>query len=707
MDINQSNPVRIAINQIRVYIHDSPGGGTVGGSGQTLVWSLDNFSGGSLNDNSADDHTVVGARLASGSGRDDLIMLIPESAFPQEALDECPYDQGIGTSCNKYFTFFSEAGSAVSGGQNPHDASVVQQGGFEEWGVLLRPIPPKLTLKKIIINDNGGGATVDHFQITTSAGTPSWDCETLGTTTTCTSQTFTLPGADTYTFAEVDFPGYTEGTWSCDPVAATGTAFGAGSVTLADGESTTCTITNDDDPAHITLVKRVVNDNGGTATAATFGIQLNGDLVAFGDGVADGANTLKYSTIAIPVNAGLQSFTELNVAGYTEGSWSCALLAATGTDFDAGSVTLANGESTTCTITNEDDPAQITLVKRVVNDNGGTATAATFGIRLNGDLVAFGDGAADGANTLKYSTIAIPVNAGLQSFTELDVAGYTEGTWSCDPVAATGTAYNAGSVTLANGQSTTCTITNDDDPGYVVLIKRVDNLYGGTATADDFGIVLNGSPVPFGAGSTVGTVTSYSSAPIAVDAGLQSFSEQDVAGYTEGSWSCSPVAAASTSFDDGSVNVANGQTVTCEITNTQDQPPMGTETAYAFGGYGADGLATCFSAGGFSQWGWTNGTISEGTYQWPMYAGASSCDPATSGTYAGFVRVSYTSGDLSVQFFLEPGFTLESQHVYAGSTMFPKRDGVDTVAPGQYYIQDPLTGQIHVIVHAVVGTPQY
>ena len=34
-----------------------------------------------------------------------------------------------------------------------------------------------------------------------------------------------------------------------------------------------------------------------------------------------------------------------------------------------------SGESATCTITNDDIPAQLTLVKTVTNDNGGTAVA--------------------------------------------------------------------------------------------------------------------------------------------------------------------------------------------------------------------------------------------------------------------------------------------------------------------------------------------
>jgi hypothetical protein len=495
MDINQANPLELAINQIRVYVHLNKLG--AGPPASTLVWSLDNWSGLATNTDPDDDHTIVAKKLASGSGRDDLIMLIPESAFPAAALAACPYDQGIGQTCNYWFTFFSEAGSAATGGQNPHDPSLVQSSGFEEWGVVLRPIPPRITLKKIIINDNGGEAGVADFNIVTNAGTPVWNCATVGDTTTCTSQVFSVV-AGTVTFSEANVAGYTEGSWTCtrtEPSAAgplAAGAYNAGSRAVADGEAWTCEITNNDDQGSIKLVKYVQNDNGGTATVAAFDIKLNGVAVAFGAGVAQGGGVTKYETAVIPVDADTHAFTEIDVAGYTEGSWSC------------------------------------------------TRTAPSIGA-------------------------ATPSGA-----------------------------YNAGSLDVDNGEAWTCEITNNDDPGRIILIKRVDNLYGGTATAADFGIQLNGNPVAFGAGTTVGTVTSYSTGEIQVNKGIQNFLETDVAGYTEGSWSCTrsvpsaagPVAAGA--YGAGSQAVDNGETWTCEITNTEDQPPTGTQTAWA-----ANGLDCC------------------------------------------------------------------------------------------------------------------
>ena len=125
------------------------------------------------------------------------------------------------------------------------------------------------------------------------------------------------------------------------------------------------------------------------------------------------------------------------------------------------------------------------------------------------------------------------------------------------------------------------------------------------------------------------------------------------------------------------------------------------DTAYAT--MGDD--AICFIPT-FSNWGWTN-PISEGEYTWPLYAGAAQCDPER-GTHVGNVTVTYNGGfDYGIVLF--EGNVLMEEHVYAGSTPYPQvqrgRRTVDTVAPGQYYIEDDLSGGIYVIVHAVVMYP--
>ena len=53
-------------------------------------------------------------------------------------------------------------------------------------------------------------------------------------------------------------------------------ADGCRSVALALGEAATCTIINDDIPATLTLVKEVVNDDGGTAVPTDWTLTATG-----------------------------------------------------------------------------------------------------------------------------------------------------------------------------------------------------------------------------------------------------------------------------------------------------------------------------------------------------------------------------------------------------------------------------------------------
>jgi hypothetical protein len=172
------------------------------------------------------------------------------------------------------------------------------------------------------------------------------------------------------------------------------------------------------------IVKRVVNDNGGTLTVSDFNVNSSAASLTFGSGVADGANTLKYSSQVITVDSGSYTLRENDVANYTEGTWSCTGATPTNNTISAGAVVVKGGDNVVCTITNNDNPGSLQIVKRVVNDNGGTATVAAFGLASTAGSLTFGSGVADGANTLKYSSQVISVSAGSYTLRENDIAGY-------------------------------------------------------------------------------------------------------------------------------------------------------------------------------------------------------------------------------------------------------------------------------------------
>src|SRR5439155_627509 len=129
-----------------------------------------------------------------------------------------------------------------------------------------------------------------------------------------------LPGS--YVLSETGPSGYTASLYSC--MTNGGPAVLANAITLAPGDTATCTITNDDQAASLTIVKRIVNDNGGTKVVGDFGVTTSAGALVFGAGVADGANTLKYTATTLTgLSAGSRTLVESAVTGYTAGTWSC------------------------------------------------------------------------------------------------------------------------------------------------------------------------------------------------------------------------------------------------------------------------------------------------------------------------------------------------------------------------------------------------
>ena len=109
------------------------------------------------------------------------------------------------------------------------------------------------------------------------------------------------------------------------------------------------------------------------------------------------------------------------MATRSAGSWSCVGGTQTG-----ATIALALGQSATCTIINNDQAPSLTLVKQVVNDNGGTAVATDFTLSANGPTPISGAGGATSNGTF---------SAGSYALSESSVPGYapTPAGWSSRP----------------------------------------------------------------------------------------------------------------------------------------------------------------------------------------------------------------------------------------------------------------------------------
>ncbi len=294
----------------------------------------------------------------------------------------------------------------------------------------------------------------------------------------------------------------------------------------------------------LTLVKQVVNDNGGTAVATAWTLTATGPATTISGATGSGSVT------NAPVTAGTYTLSEsAGPSGYAASTWSCSKNG--GAAVAGNTINLVGNDVATCTITNDDQAATLTLVKTVINDNGGTATVSDFPLTATGPTTITGvSGTAAVTNA--------SVSAGVYTLSEVTVAGYAAGSWSC-----TGGSLAGNQLTLANGQSASCSITNDDQAATLTLVKEVENAGGGTAPASAWTLSATGPTPISGAGGV-------SAAP--VSAGVYTLSEVggvSNATYTAGDWSCAGGALSGTQLA-----LTNGQSATCSITNTYVPPAV-------------------------------------------------------------------------------------------------------------------------------------
>jgi hypothetical protein len=399
--------------------------------------------------------------------------------------------------------------ATCTGGETPNDIS--PDIGEDVTCTFTNTKRPTLTVTKIVVNDNGGTLGVSDFPLFIDGGS-------------VTSGTQNISTVGAHTVSETSNSGYT--------ATIGGDCASDGTVTLASGENKVCTITNNDISPTLTLVKTVTNNNGGNNVAADFQGMIDGNNVAW--------------SVAVPVNAGAHTASETTVSGYTPSAW--------GGDCAAnGSVTLALAQNKTCTITNDDVAPTVTLVKVVINDNGGTATTGSFGLTIGGVLRHSGESLAVNANT--------PI-----ALNETVVSGYQF-------VSMTGAGCPTtlgGTVTLNEGQNITCTITNDDIPPRLILDKVVVNDNGGTAAESVWTLTASG-PTPLSGPGAAGSTDVASDGTF--DAGTYTLSESaGPAGYLASDWSCvknngAPVLGSS-------ITLGLGETGICTITNNDVQPKL-------------------------------------------------------------------------------------------------------------------------------------
>lgn len=192
-------------------------------------------------------------------------------------------------------------------------------------------------------------------------------------------------------------------------------------------------------PPSLVLHEVVINNNGGTAVASDWILSAFGPTAISGNGPTVASNSF--------FSAGEYTLHEDGPLGYDIGNgWVCI----GGTQGPIPNhITVNTGESADCTITNDDIPPKLTLVKNVINDNSGTSIASNWILNANGPTPISGAGGVISDNTFSAGTYSLSESTG--------PIGYQASQWVC-----VGGSQAGDSVSLALGESATCTVTNDD-----------------------------------------------------------------------------------------------------------------------------------------------------------------------------------------------------------------------------------------------------
>jgi len=406
-----------------------------------------------------------------------------------------------------------------------------------------------ITVFKEVDNDQGGTAVPGDFALHVAGDDgDGGNCSEDGAVDRTSPYLVGTPvNGCTYTISEETPPaGYTLRGIVC---VEDGGAVDDATFTWASGETWTCTVTNDDDGATLTLVKTVTNDNGGSAVVTDWILTANGPTPISGQSGQPAVTNQN-------VTAGDYPLSESGgpPSGYTPGAWGCT---GDGT-LTNESLAIANGETATCTINNNDQTATLTLVKSVTNDDGGTAVVDDWTLTADGDTDYAG-------NTTGFWTGGVAVDADTYTLLESTVAGYSAGDWQCT---GDGSLVN-NQLTLGPGETASCTIVNNDIAPRLTLLKSVTNDNGGAAIADGFTLNLQGVD------GTHDTAQDYGNgATPAVQAGVvYTMDETLIDGYANEGVVCEDTGDGGGVVDQP-VTLALDQDVTCTITNNDIAPTL-------------------------------------------------------------------------------------------------------------------------------------
>jgi Prealbumin-like fold domain len=296
-------------------------------------------------------------------------------------------------------------------------------------------------------------------------------------------------------------------------------------INLAAGEDIICTATNVRQVGNI-VIRKVTDPDTDSTTDFSFTSDFMGNFTLKNGEFKDSG----------PLPTGVYSVDETPVpAGWDLDSFICD----DGSPINA--INLGKNETVVCTATNVQ---QGTIIVKKITDPANSTEKFTF----TGDAA----GTIDNSQQIKVENLA----PGTYTSTETAKAGWDLTKIECDDDNSTGTGNNTATFKLEAGETVTCTFTNKEQTGRIIVTKVTDP----TSATQKFEFHTNYKP-----NFSLGNGESDNSGPLTVNGGPYSVAEINVpAGWVLKSLTCdgnnpNPLAIA----------LESGETVTCTATNQQ------------------------------------------------------------------------------------------------------------------------------------------
>lgn len=354
-----------------------------------------------------------------------------------------------------------------SGTQAPGSDFVLDEGDNAFLVTNVVECATRLTLTKAV---RGGPALPDAWALDAQApeGALPGPAGTTGVTADVTPQalyTLTESGGDPRYVPWVAesatlLPG-ASGSWICAEVGPRGVPVGGfadgldGGVQVHLGTHVDCTAYND--TVALTLRKVVDPALGGTLVPEDWTITATPTGPDLPDGLGPETVTGSSDGVTIQVRPGTDYvLTEDGPDGYELVDQTCTVTGGGDVDLVVRALDVDPLDVVDCTLTNRGVGATLTLVKQVVNDDGGTATPRSW------TLVADGPTPVQGA-TGSPEVTAVTVAAGTYVLAERGGPdGYAAGAWSCVDDSGEPVELDDSTLTLSLGDAVLCAVVNDD-----------------------------------------------------------------------------------------------------------------------------------------------------------------------------------------------------------------------------------------------------